>query len=99
MLVVLGKASSRRGQGDHRRFRDRVCADQANKGRYFVCEIDAGMNLPGSETVRGRSSLWATNSVHIAKELAQRKRGGGNNQEDDISAVMRGLKDQLRAEG
>merc|ERR1711978_837632 len=47
MLVVLGKASSRRGQGDHRRFRDRVCTDQANKGRYFVCEVDAEMKLPG----------------------------------------------------
>ena len=98
MLVVMGRASSRRGRGDYKRFLDRVCSDQASKGRFFVCEVDAEITIPGSETVRGRSSMWATNSTNIAEELVERRRGSGSNQEDDIAAIVRGLKNQLRAE-
>ena len=43
--------------------------------------------------------MWVTNSACIANEVAKRKRGGSNNEEDDIAAIMRGLKGQLRAEG
>ena len=43
--------------------------------------------------------MWVTNSSHIARELAKRKRGGGNNKEDDIAAIMRWFKGQLRSEG
>ena len=75
ILAVVGDPVAHRGQGDHRRFCNRICLEQAREGRYFVQEGSAGTDKIEGDTVRGRSNMWVTNSIHIASELAKRKRG------------------------
>ena len=99
LLVVSGETRSKRGEGEHRRFVTRVCRDQFDKGRYYVQQGEQGWTLAGGESVQGRSGVWTTNSRFIRKELAEKRRCSSTNKEDDIAAILRGFKEQLRSEG